>query len=239
MLNQEHKILILAATQMEMNPLIQVYLPESMVLNTLYRCRIGRCTLDFLVTGVGLMSSAFSMGKYMNEGTYDFMLQLGIAGSLTNQLDVGDVVCVQSDVVADEGVLRDQQWLNLHDMGLGYKKHESSCMRCVYVSDLNFFGSEAWKLIKNKVNGISVNTITTDSIKVKEYTDRFGAQIETMEGASYFYAAIEQQNVPFLAIRSISNAVGADRSEWNIPLAVDRVSNVALKILKHFTQNCQ
>lgn len=235
MLNEERKILILAATQLEIGPLIEIYKPKPLVEDILYRSRNRNCTIDFLITGVGLMSSAFTMGKYMDKEFYDVMMQLGIAGSLTNQVRIGDVVCVKSDVVADEGVQR-EQWLSLWDMGLAYKGGKSSVIECPYVSEFELFGDEVLRLSLGMVNGISVNTITPNPIKAEELSNRFQAQIETMEGASFFYAASKQNKVPYLALRSISNVVGADRSEWDIPMAIDRVNQSGMKILQHLTQ---
>jgi futalosine hydrolase len=53
---------------------------------------------------------------------------------------------------------------------------------------------------------------------------KFDADIETMEGAAFFYSCL-QLKIPFLQIRAISNFVEPrDKSKWNIPLALENLS---------------
>ena len=50
------------------------------------------------------------------------------------------------------------------------------------------------------------------------------AQVESMEGAAFFYACLQQQ-IPFLEVRSISNYVEKrDRSKWDISGAVNALN---------------
>ena len=51
-----------------------------------------------------------------------------------------------------------------------------------------------------------------------------GAAIENMEGAALF-ALAAAEGVPCGEIRAISNYVGEERGEWDIPLALDRLTN--------------
>ena len=56
-----------------------------------------------------------------------------------------------------------------------------------------------------------------------------GADIENMEGAALF-ALAEAEGVPYGEIRAISNYVGEERSEWDIPLALDRLTKAILDL---------
>ena len=52
-----------------------------------------------------------------------------------------------------------------------------------------------------------------------------------MEGAAFFYVCL-QEKIPFLQIRSISNYVEKrNKSNWNIPLAIDNLNVVLLDII--------
>ena len=86
--------------------------------------------------------------------------------------------------------------------------------------------SEVLKLMPG-VNAVTVNTISGTEESIARIRNKFNPDIETMEGASFFYiCAVEK--IPFLAVRSVSNYVEpGSRSSWNIPLAVD---NLALKV---------
>ena len=56
-----------------------------------------------------------------------------------------------------------------------------------------------------------------------------GAEIENMEGASLF-AMAQAEGVRCGEIRAISNYVGEERSEWDIPLALDRLTETILDL---------
>lgn len=235
--NQVHKILILSATPMEIEPLLQRYTPEIVIEDMLFSKRIGSCSVDFLITGVGLMTSAFAMGTQMARESYDVMLQLGIAGSLNDRQKLGDLVCVASEVIADEGAYRQHQWMSLWDMGLGYKKNGSARLTCPHAVHSRLCGKDVWMENLRAVRAISVNTITTDFQKAALLTNQFDADIETMEGASFFFAAQSVHVPEFLSVRAISNKAGAEREDWDIPLAIDRLNRGAISFLNHFTHD--
>ena len=78
--------------------------------------------------------------------------------------------------------------------------------------------------ILKPVKAITVNTATGSEITRKKLIKKFNPDIETMEGATFFYICA-RENIPFLAIRAISNRVEPrDKSKWNIQLALDNLS---------------
>ncbi len=56
-----------------------------------------------------------------------------------------------------------------------------------------------------------------------------GAQIENMEGAALF-ALAEAEGVACGEIRAISNYVGEERDKWDIPLALERLTETILSL---------
>ena len=61
-----------------------------------------------------------------------------------------------------------------------------------------------------------------------------GAEIENMEGAALF-ALAEAEGVPCGEIRTISNYVGEERKDWNIDLALERLTETILTL--NFNEN--
>ena len=55
------------------------------------------------------------------------------------------------------------------------------------------------------------------------FVERSGAQLENMEGASFFYACT-QSGTPFLELRTISNRVGEPFPDWDIETATDNLA---------------
>lgn len=58
-----------------------------------------------------------------------------------------------------------------------------------------------------------------------------GADIENMEGAALF-AVCEKYNIPCAQIRAISNYTTDSRESWNIPLALERLTESIDKLFK-------
>ena len=49
------------------------------------------------------------------------------------------------------------------------------------------------------------------------------ADVENMEGAAFFYVAL-QLGVEFYELRTVSNLVSTDRSSWNMELATTNLA---------------
>ena len=83
-----------------------------------------------------------------------------------------------------------------------------------------------------RAKGITVNTVHGDTAGISEVQELNSADIETMESAAFFYCCIKEE-VPFLALRAISNIVEPrDRSKWNIPLAVNNLNAQLVELLE-------
>jgi futalosine hydrolase len=86
-------------------------------------------------------------------------------------------------------------------------------------------GKIAETLALSTVNGLTNNTVSGEEKLIKRMKDRFSPDIETMEGAAFFYVCL-MENVPFAEIRSISNTVEPrDKSKWDIPVAIKNMSD--------------
>ena len=66
------------------------------------------------------------------------------------------------------------------------------------------------------------------------YYEKYNPDIETMEGATFFYIC-SRENIPFLALRAISNRVEPrNKEKWNIQLALDNLSEKLKEVLLTF-----
>lgn len=149
---------------------------------------------------------------------------MGIAGSYSKALSLGEIVNVKSERFADLGIVNENSFTDLFDMKL---------------ADADIFPFEN-KLLKNytlvnneeiallqSVNGNTVQSIRPKLLShIQEDTD-----IESMEGASFAFVCANEK-MPYAHIRAISNYVGEqDKSNWDIPLAVNNLTKVVTKIL--------
>jgi futalosine hydrolase len=217
------KLLYVTATAVESDTL------RSKLQNTLIRDISSTFDLHFLVTGVGSIATAWSMKQWLEvNGKPDLAINAGIAGSFSDKIPVGEVVLPISDCFADSGIEEGPDLITLFEAGLmdpdafPYKSGQLHCDN-MYTDKI--------KTILKTVRAITVNTSTgSESSKIK-LMGKFNPDIETMEGATFFYICCKDK-IPFLAIRSISNKVEArNKNNWNIPLALDNLSEKIVKIL--------
>jgi futalosine hydrolase len=182
---------------------------------------------QFAVTGVGAMHTLFNLMQLIREERPSLIVQAGIAGSFTRTIGTGSAVAITSEIPADLGVWEETGYQDIFDMGLcgpdipPYSKKQlvnphndllQSCgMPCVAA--------------------VTVNRITTQASDIELFHHRYGAAIESMEGAALHYICL-LENIPFIQIRGISNLVGErDKSQWQIKSALTRASQTIQTLL--------
>ena len=180
--------------------------------------RLGICEISLLVTGVGSVSTAWAMKQWLcsNPGP-DLIVNAGIAGSYNNEIKIGDVVMPVSDCFADLGIETVDGYFTLAEAGL------SDPDKYPFTGGLIPASNRYVELARDylrPVKAITVNTATGSQETIRRLTGKYNPDIETMEGAAFFYICAMEE-IPFLAIRAISNRVEPrNRDKWDIPLAL-------------------
>lgn len=197
------KILLLAATQFEIEPFLQ-----------------HKHHGDVLISGVGIPATTFHLTKKLSHHHYDLVIQAGVGGSFSNTLSLGEVVCVAKDAFGDLGVYEQQAFKSLNDMQLSNELEWFN-----HQADLKSISG------LKKVKGITVHTVTDDVTIIKALRQKWNADVESMEGAAAAYVC-HQKNIPFLQLRAISNFVGErDKSKWQIKQAIENLNTVLEQVL--------
>lgn len=197
-----------------MNRCLLVAATEEEIIPFLSACEQKGISPDILVTGVGMVSTAFSMGRKLTQSTYDFALNVGIAGAISKEMKLGEVVFVEEDCLAELGAEDDESFLTIETLGFG-----KSTFRAIPGE------KNDWKRHLKKVIGITVNTVHGNEQSIGNVKDRLTAHVESMEGAAFYYAC-EQFNLPCAQIRSISNYVERrNRENWKIGLAIKNLND--------------
>ncbi len=203
---------------------VSATLTESEVLNT-----IDRADLISMVAGVGTVATAWSLARYLNSAKRpDLAINIGIAGSYRNDIRMGEVVMPVSDCFAYEGIEDRTGFLTLAEAGL--QNPDELPFRAGRIWAENNFVSEAPADLR-KVNAITVGTATGSAETIKKLKGKFDPDIETMEGAAFFYVC-RREKIPFMALRAISNMVEPrNRDKWNIPLALQNLGAKLREVL--------
>jgi futalosine hydrolase len=191
--------------------------------------RFGNFDISLLISGVGSVSTAWSLHHWITlNGKPDLAINGGIAGSYKEDFAVGEVVMPLSDCFADAGIEDSDNFLTLSEAGLmGADEFPYKDGRLI--TDPGYV--EKMKNIIKQVRAITVNTITGSEISRRKWMKKYYPDIETMEGATFFYIC-SMENIPFLALRAISNKVGLrDKKNWNIDLALNNLSGKLVEVL--------
>jgi len=178
--------------------------------------------VEFLITGPGAHLTCFHLLIQLCQKSYDFLWQVGIAGSF-HQNQVGKVFQVEEDCFADLGAEDHEDFLDIFSLG--------------FIDPLSKPFQEGW--LKNssiipgieKARGISLNTASGSLKTIQRLKEKYSPDLETMETASFFHIAL-MKDIPFLALRSISNLVEPrNRKSWNIPLALQSLNQSMIELL--------
>ncbi len=212
------RILVVTATDTEADTLIKT----AGITNKTSGFSLGSCDLEFLITGVGGISTAWAMTKWISSNPKpDLAINAGIAGSYKPEFKSGDVVIPVSDCFADAGIETAGGFQTLFEAGLE-DPDRFPFSKGKIVADNKFITMATSRL--RPVNAITVNTATGSAPTIERLIEKFNPDIETMEGATFFYIC-SRERLHFLAIRSISNRVEPrNRDKWNIPLALNNLS---------------
>ena len=180
---------------------------------------------ELLITGVGMVATAFALGRHLVNNKYDLVLNLGIAGSFDRNIALGEVVEITSDTFAELGAEDDTTFLPIAEMGFGEANFEPTTKLADLYNLFNTFNLR-------QATAITINTVHGNEDSIKKVAARLNPQIESMEGAAFFYAC-KQLNVPCIQIRAVSNYVEKrNRDSWNIGLAIKNLNTFAIEFLK-------
>ncbi len=157
-------------------------------------------------SGVGKVNAALCTQILVDRFNVSVIINTGMAGSLTDKLNVGDIL-ISSEAMQ-------------HDMdatGFGYKKGE------IPSADTSLFPASrelmdlALECAKDAVPHIKVmegrvltgDQFISDNVKKKELVEEMGGMCAEMEGAAIAQGAFLNK-VPFLIIRCISDNADSD-----------------------------
>lgn len=222
------KILIVSASSTEIKEIRDKLTFVNKLTPNLSTYKFGKLRVDLLITGYGSVFTAFYLTRTLYTNSYDLAVNAGVAGSFDYFLEQGFVVNVIRDQFADLG-FEDKN--GFYTLGEKEMLNEDSFPFTgeVMHSLGNFEIEEVDSLIP--VKAITVNTIHGTQEKIKRLKDKYKTEIETMDGAAFFYVCL-MEKVPFLQIRSISNFVEIPKVEnWYLPLALKNLTKSLMNIL--------
>lgn len=213
--------LVVSATILEIKPFIQ-------------HCRISNkldfidLQLDFLITGVGSLNTSYALMKHLQVKKPDVIIMAGIAGSLSTKLQLGDVVVIKDEALADLAVQEKDGYKDVFDLKLLAPNQFPYTKKKL----VNPFSVLMERILLPQVSSVTVNQITSSKKTAELYHKKYKATIENMEGAALHLVCIKE-NIPFVQIRSISNYVGQrNKKKWQLKEAVQNLNAELIRLVE-------
>ena len=180
----------------------------------------------FLKTGIGIAKATFAITKALLQHKFDFVIQVGIAGSFHKSLNIGDVVWIKQDMFSDLGADTQDGFLTLPQLGLEEKTVE-----------LNFpetgFSTIPLPHDLPHAVGITSDTIHNREARIHEVFTQYQPDVESMEGAAIMFVC-QQMGVPNIQVRAISNFVAPrTRNEWDLDSALTALTNWGINYIQY------
>lgn len=207
-------LLLCAATEFEIEPTIH-FIKEEKIKN-----------VEVVITGVGMMATAYTLIKNIVKTKPDFILQAGVAGSLNKNFPLTKIVLVENENIGDLGVEENGNFTTLFDLHL-LEKNVFPWKDGRLPNHIDVLKQPGLHI----VDGVTVNEISTSIERINYYKNQLNASVESMEGAALHFVAL-QEKIPFLQMRSLSNFAGErDKSKWMMKEAIANLNFELQKLL--------
>jgi futalosine hydrolase len=226
------RVLLVAATELELAPLVARLTPASPSRSS-ERVRAfthGAHQVDLLTTGVGMVATATWCSRALARQPYEFAVNLGVCGSFDPACPPGTVVNVITDGFPELGAEDGEQFLTVYQLNLlGPDEAPFHGGRIVNPEP------EANAVIAAlpPVNGITVNTVHGNLASIGRVVERCRPDVESMEGAAFMYACLAAGS-RFAQVRAVSIMVERrNRAAWKLREAVEALNDTALRLIEH------
>ncbi|WP_207492466.1 futalosine hydrolase [Aridibaculum aurantiacum] len=213
------KVVISAATQMEWQRIKDNLQQQGDAFT--------RHEISFHTSGIGILHTTYALSTLIQQQQPDLIIQVGIAGALSNNLQLAEVVYVANDCSGDLLVEENGALSDLFDLGLQQQDIFPYTKKALVNPWLDKLPLKSIKA----VTAVTINEITTRPRRIQQLQQKYDAAIETMEGVALHYVGLQTQT-PFVQLKAISNYVGErDKSKWQIRQALDNLSAEVVRLL--------
>lgn len=207
------KTLVVSATDFEVRQALLAGLPN----------------VDFLITGVGMVNTAYMLGKKLATQQYKQVINAGVCGCFNRDYPLGTVFNITADTFADLGADDNGTFIDMFGLGL-MDKDAAPFTNGWIVSphSVTLSGDE----VVEGVKAITVNTVSGSQDRIDKLVSKYKPVAESMEGAAVAYVCA-MENMPYLQLRAASNYVEPrNRENWQMALAINNLNKVLIDFLK-------
>jgi futalosine hydrolase len=222
------RILIVAATAMEVAPLLARLGSAAPGSRRMHSCSAASHDIDVLTAGVGMVAASAWTSKALAERRYDAALNIGVCGSFDPAFGPASVVHVVTDRISELGAEDGDGFLHFEALNLPDDGLEGPKAPCVHAKRLENSTLGAVPA----VTGVTVNSVHGNERSIADVVARFRPQVESMEGAGFMFACAIC-GLPFAQVRSVSNMVERrNRRAWRVTEAIASLTPIIVQIIE-------
>jgi futalosine hydrolase len=214
------KILVTAAEEQELRRAERAF-------DMVKKSKDVKAQVEFRLTGIGAVQACHCVTREVVAAAaagdpYNLVVNLGIAGSYDlKAFPIGSAAVISREHFADLGFGSEEGFSDLFQYGI-LEKDDFPYTKGALARQLLPYPHIEKVLEKYGAGaGATVQCVTGTQARCNEIVAMYDPQIESMEGAGVYYAAL-MEKVPFFELRTVSNAVGErDTSKWESKAALD------------------
>ena len=223
------KILVTAAEEQELRRAERAF-------DMVKKSKDVKAQVEFRLTGIGAVQACHCVTREVVAAAaagdpYNLVVNLGIAGSYDlKAFPIGSAAVISREHFADLGFGSEEGFSDLFQYGI-LEKDDFPYTKGALARQLLPYPHIEKVLEKYGAGaGATVQCVTGTQARCNEIVAMYNPQIESMEGAGVYYAAL-MEKVPFFELRTVSNAVGErDTSKWESKAALDTLEECCREI---------
>lgn len=223
------KILVTAAEEQELRRAERAF-------DMVKKSKDVKAQVEFRLTGIGAVQACHCVTREVVAAAaagepYNLVVNLGIAGSYDLEaFPIGSAAVISREYFADLGFGSEEGFSDLFQYGI-LEKDDFPYTKGALARQLLPYPHIEKVLEKYGAGaGATVQCVTGTQARCNEIVAMYDPQIESMEGAGVYYAAL-MEKVPFFELRTVSNAVGErDTSKWESKAALDTLEECCREI---------
>jgi futalosine hydrolase len=223
------KILVTAAEEQELRRAERAF-------DMVKKSKDVKAQVEFRLTGIGAVQACHCVTREVVAAAaagepYNLVVNLGIAGSYDLEaFPIGSAAVISREHFADLGFGSEEGFSDLFQYGI-LEKDDFPYTKGALARQLLPYPHIEKVLEKYGAGaGATVQCVTGTQARCNEIVSMYNPQIESMEGAGVYYAAL-MEKVPFFELRTVSNAVGErDTSKWESKAALDTLEECCREI---------
>ena len=209
-INKKETVAIIGAMDVEIEEISNnLYNIKNKQINdfNIVRGNIGKYNIILSKSGVGKVSAATTTQFIIDKYKPNYIINIGIVGSVSPELKVGDTVIAEKMVQHDFDVTAFGNPKGYMDKGLEPDKPT------IYYSDKNLIKIFTKNKTLIKCSAATGDIFVTDTKLKQSIKKEFDADIIDMESAAIAQTA-QRNNIPVIVIKAVSDSIEGNTNEY-------------------------